>query len=325
MESKTKNRKTRQQIGAMAARAFDGMALAAGEDAIVEMKDGWFNASYQVRLADGREVILKIAPPAGSEVLTYESNIMTTEVAAMRLVRRNAAIPVPEIYFFDDASDLCDSPYFFMEKVAGDNLEHAKTDMAPEARAAIDRQIGEIIRAVNVFTGTYFGYEGDAELRADSWREAFVSILESVLDDGARKAVVYDFGYDEIRAAVHKHAAALDEIATPCLVHWDAWDPNWFVRDGKVAGIIDFERALWAEPLMEAHFRHVGGPEISDAMRGYGKTTFTLAEQERCHLYQLHLALVMNTECYYRNYDTDDVLNESRELMRSAMEWLKAN
>ena len=325
MESKTKNRKTRQQIEAMAARAFDGMALAAGEDAIVEMKDGWFNASYRVGLADGRDVILKIAPPAGSEVLTYESNIMTTEVASMRLVRRNPAIPVPEIYFFDDVRDLCDSAYFFMEKVAGDNLEHAKADMAPEARAAIDRQIGEIIRAVNAFTGTYFGYEGNTELRAATWREAFVKIVESVLDDGARKAVVYDFGYDEIRAAVRRHAAALDEIATPCLVHWDAWDPNWFVRDGKVAGIIDFERALWAEPLMEAHFRHVGGPEISDAMRGYGKTTFTLAEQERCQLYQLHLALVMNTECYYRNYDTDDVLNESRELMRSAMEWLKAN
>jgi aminoglycoside phosphotransferase (APT) family kinase protein len=325
MESKTKNRKTRQQIEAMAARAFDGMALAAGEDAIVEMKDGWFNASYRVGLADGRQVVLKIAPPAGSEVLTYESNIMTTEVAAMRLVRRNAAIPVPEIYYFDDVRDLCDSAYFFMEKVAGDNLEHAKAGMAPEARAAIDRQIGEIIRAVNAFTGTYFGYEGNTELRAATWREAFVKIVESVLDDGARKAVVYDFGYDEIRVAVRKHAAALDEIAAPCLVHWDAWDPNWFVRDGKVAGIIDFERALWAEPLMEAHFRNFGGPEISDAMRGYGKTTFTFAERERCQLYQLHLALVMNTECYYRNYDTDDVLNDSRKLMRSAMEWLKAN
>jgi aminoglycoside phosphotransferase (APT) family kinase protein len=325
MESKTKNRKTREQIGAMAARAFDGMALAAGEDAIVEMKDGWFNASYGVRLADGRQVVLKIAPPAGSEVLTYESNIMTTEVAAMRLVRRNPDIPVPEIYSFDDVRDLCDSAYFFMEKVAGDNLEHAKADMAPEARAAIDRQIGEIIRAVNAFTGTYFGYEGNTELRAATWREAFVKIVDSVLDDGARKAVVYDFGYDEIRVAVRKHAAALDEIAAPCLVHWDAWDPNWFVRDGKVAGIIDFERALWAEPLMEAHFRNFGGPEISDAMRGYGKTTFTFAERERCQLYQLHLALVMNTECYYRNYDTDDVLNDSRKLMRSAMEWLKAN
>jgi aminoglycoside phosphotransferase (APT) family kinase protein len=250
---------------------------------------------------------------------------MTTEVAAMRLVRRNAAIPVPEIYFFDDASDLCDSAYFFMEKVAGDNLEHAKADMAPEARAAIDRQIGEIIRAVNAFTGTYFGYEGNTELRAATWREAFVKIVESVLDDGARKAVVCDFDYDEIRVAVRNHAAALDEIETPCLVHWDAWDPNWFVRDGKIAGIIDFERALWAEPLMEAHFRNFGGPEISDAMRGYGKTAFTFAERERCQLYQLHLALVTNTECYYRNYDTDDVLNDSRKLMCSAMEWLKAN
>jgi aminoglycoside phosphotransferase (APT) family kinase protein len=325
MESKTKNRKTRQQIEAMTARAFDGMALAAGEDAIVEMKDGWFNASYQVRLADGREVVLKIAPPAGSEVLTYESNIMTTEVASMRLVRGNAAVPVPEIYSFDDARDLCDSPYFFMEKVVGDNLEHAKVGMAPEARAAIDRQIGEIIRAVNGFTGTYFGYEGNPKLRANTWREAFISIMDSVLDDGARKDVVYDFSPDEIRATVQRHGAALDEIATPCLVHWDAWDPNWFVRDGKVAGIIDFERALWAEPLMEAQFRNFGGPEINDAMRGYGKTTYTFAEKERCQLYQLHLALVMNTECYYRNYDTDEVMNDSRKYMRSAMEWLQAN
>jgi hypothetical protein len=72
MESKTKNRKTRLQLEAMAARAFGGMPLAGGEDAVTELKEGWFNASYNIRLADGREVILKIAPPQGAEVLLYE-------------------------------------------------------------------------------------------------------------------------------------------------------------------------------------------------------------------------------------------------------------
>jgi aminoglycoside phosphotransferase (APT) family kinase protein len=122
MESKTKNKKTREQIESMAVRAFDGLGLAAGEEAVLELKEGWFNAAYVVRLADGRQVVLKIAPPPDVEVMLYEKNIMATEVASMRLVRQNPAIPVPEICFFDDAHDLCDSDYFFMEKINGDNL-----------------------------------------------------------------------------------------------------------------------------------------------------------------------------------------------------------
>ena len=51
-----------------------------------ELKEGWFNVVYDLRLADGREVILKIAPPADAEILTYERNIMETEVGSMRLV-----------------------------------------------------------------------------------------------------------------------------------------------------------------------------------------------------------------------------------------------
>ena len=114
MESKTKNRKIRPQLETMAVRAFGGTTLAQGDGAVFELKEGWFNVAYNVRLADGREVVLKIAPPTDAEVLFYENNIMATEVAAMRLVRQNPAIPVPEIYYFDDAHDLCDSDYFFM-------------------------------------------------------------------------------------------------------------------------------------------------------------------------------------------------------------------
>lgn len=60
-------------------------------------------------------------------------------------------------------------------------------------------------------------------------------------------------------------------------------------------------------------------------MAGYGKTSFTPAEEVRCRLYSLHLALVMNTECYYRNYDTDDIFNFSRQYLAETMAWLQAN
>lgn len=331
MESKTKNKKSRAEIESMARRAFNGVGLASRDDAITELKQGWFNAAYDVRLADGRETILKIAPPLDAEVMLYEHNIMATEVESMQLVRANPAIPVPEIYFFDRSHELCDADYFFMEKIHGDNLDSVKASLPPETQAALETHIGEIVREINSFPGHYFGYPGNPDLRASTWKEAFIKIVESVLEDAARKAVVFDgaetsdFGYDELRAMLHKHAPALDEITTPCLVHWDAWDPNFFARDGRIVGIVDFERALWAEPLMEAQFRQFGDGGITHSMRGYGKTAFTFAEQQRNALYSLHLALVMHTECFYRNYDTDDVFNFSRLYLGATMGWLQAN
>ncbi len=119
MESKTKNRKTPEQIARMVERAFPGLTMANNADAVTELKEGWFNVVYNVILSDGREVILKIAPPPGAEVLTYEKSIMTTEVATMRMAAKNPAIPVPEIFYYDTAHDLCDSDYFFMKKLSG--------------------------------------------------------------------------------------------------------------------------------------------------------------------------------------------------------------
>jgi aminoglycoside phosphotransferase (APT) family kinase protein len=309
----------------MVGRAFSGLGLADGDDAVLELKDGWFNASYRVRLSDGRGVVLKIAPPRDAEVMRYERNIMAIEVATMRLVRQNPAIPVPEIYHFDDTHELCDADYFFMEHMTGDSLEHVINSLSPVTKASVERHIGEIVREINSFHGVYFGYDGNPDLRADTWREAFIRIVESVLQDAADKNVRFDFGYDELRATILKHAPALEEVTTPCLVHWDAWNPNFFVQDGKITGIIDFERALWAEPLMEAQFRQFGDGGITDSMRGYGKTAFTLAEEQRNHLYALHLGLVMHTECFFRNYDTPHIFNVSRQYIGANMEWLNAN
>ncbi len=325
MESKTNNRKTRAQITRMAEKAFSGTTLAAGEDAISELKEGWFNAAYDVRLVDGRAVILKIAPPPDAEVLTYEHNIMTTEVETMRLVAQNPAIPVPEIYYFDTDRDVCDADYFFMEKLAGDNLDHVKKSLPPEIQVQIDQRIGVIIREINSFTGTYFGYDGNSALRGATWKEAFLTIMDSVLEDGERKNADYGFNVADIRAVIQKHAPTLEEVTTPQLVHWDAWDLNFFVKDGQITGLLDFERALWADPLMEAQFRALAWGGVSESMRGYGKTTFTPEEEARCYLYTLHLALVAKTECYYRNYDTDEVSNLSKMLMVPTMQWLQEN
>ncbi len=324
MESKTKNRKTPAQVAKMAERAFDGISLAEGEDALIELKEGWFNAAYLVKLTDGREVVLKIAPPSDAEVMTYEKNIMTTEVESMRLAAQNPLIPVPEIYYFDQQHDLCDSDYFFMEKLSGENYEHIKKSLPKPIQTQIDEQIGRIIREINQVSGTYFGYDGNPDLRADTWKEAFLKIMDSVLEDGRKKEADY-FGYsiEQIRDIVLKHAPALEAVKIPRMVHWDAWDLNFFAKDGEITGLLDFERALWGDPLLEAQFRALAFEGVSDSLRGYGKTEFTHEEDQRCHLYTLHLALVMKTEGYYRNYDTDMVSNLAKMLLIPTMLWLE--
>lgn len=92
LRGRTKNKKTREQIAAMVKLAFDGVGLYPQVDAVQELTEGWYNAAYLVRLADGRETVLKIAPPPGVEIMAYEQNIMRTEVSAIRLAAQNPAI-----------------------------------------------------------------------------------------------------------------------------------------------------------------------------------------------------------------------------------------
>jgi aminoglycoside phosphotransferase (APT) family kinase protein len=73
----------------------------------------------------------------------------------MRQARKNPAIPVPEIYFYDHDHDLCDADYFFMEKLSGENYGYVKESLPQSIQAQIDRQIGAIIREVNKHTGTF--------------------------------------------------------------------------------------------------------------------------------------------------------------------------
>jgi hypothetical protein len=60
-------------------------------------------------------------------------------------------------------------------------------------------------------------------------------------------------------------------------------------------------------------------------MQGYGKTAFSSEEDERCQLYSLHLSLVMKTECYYRNYDSDEISTMALAIIAQTMQWLQAN
>jgi aminoglycoside phosphotransferase (APT) family kinase protein len=298
-----------------------------GGEAIVrtfqELTDGYFNAAYLIELADDRRCVLKVAPPAAVRVLRYEHDIMHAEVEVMRLVRAHTTMPVPEIYRFDASGHLLESPFFLMEFVPGVALDKLRSTLAPADQQAIDREVGAYLRQMNGIVGVSFGYIAPPAKRYGAWRPAFLAMLDDVLADGAAMEVGLLQPYDVIRRQVERCAAVLDEVITPQLVHWDLWDGNIFVDPAThaILGVIDFERALWGDPLMEVQYRRLEAP--AGFAEGYGRPLLsTPAERLRRVLYNIYLYLIIVIEAAYRQYESQDLELWARQQLAQELERL---
>ncbi|WP_025704190.1 phosphotransferase family protein [Paenibacillus graminis] len=317
MESFTKVHLDDQQLRALAASTF-------GTDTAIisskELTGGFFNTAYDLELSDGRSVILKVAPAGETETLSYEKDIMRAEVEALRLVLAAGKVPVPAVYGFDESLRLIPSPFFFMEKVGGDPYNEVKDNLPEEVRVSIEREVGQYQRLINGIKGERFGLFGQSpDTPTKTWRETFTAMIHSVLDDGQRLGAVLPASCDEIRQGLEGFLPALEEVTEPRLIHWDLWNGNIFVKDGAIVSIIDWERALWGDVLMEYYFRHF---ENSPAFfAGYGATFDSPNEQLRIKLYDLYLDLILVIECYSRQYKDE---NHIRWAFENLQETLKA-
>lgn len=302
MESFTKVKLKDSELQLLVAAAFGNDAGIAGSK---ELTGGFFNTAYDLELSDGRPVILKVAPGPETEVLSYEKDIMRAEVEALRLMRAAGGVPVPEVYSYDESLKLISSPYFFLEKVEGQPYNEIKDSLTPEQQASIEYEVGQYQRRINEITGPAFGLFGQSpDGSGRPWREIFRSILLNVLQDAVRLGAQLPASLTEFEQVLEHYLPALDEVTQPRLVHWDLWNGNIFVQNGRIVSIIDWERAMWGDVLQEYYFRHF---ENSAAFHeGYGMTFTSRNEQLRKQLYDLHLDLILAVECYSRQYKDEN-------------------
>ncbi|MEO3754522.1 aminoglycoside phosphotransferase family protein [Streptomyces sp. B6B3] len=303
MESITKNRQSPAVLRAMIERAYGADRTPTGEGWASELGHGWFNVAYRIRLRDGADVVLKIAPPAGVEVMTYERGAMSIELDTLDLLRKHTSVPVPTVDFADRSHELCDADYFFMPYVDADNLGIIADQLPAAEREAYMTQLGAANRELNSVRGPGFGpLAGPVD---PSWRRVFTGMIEDVLVDGERRGVDLGWDYGTVRAVVAEHADSLDAVTEPRLVEWDLWDSNVMVRDGRIVCVIDHERAFYGDPLIEAGFTGTQLAVFGDArpfMRGYGHPELTARQRVRRRLYCLHLLLIMVIETVYRGH-----------------------
>lgn len=322
MESTTKNRQPVSVLRRMVQRAYGPDLVPESDDFADEMTEGWFNVAYRVRLRDGRQVVLKIAPPADVPVLTREIGMMRAELEAMRLVSEQTAVPVPRVDFADLTHELIDADYFFMEFIDAENfgLAAAAEQLDPAVVDAGNRELGVLNRQINSVVGPHFGpLLGPGY---GTWREAFTAMVEDTIADGERAGVDIGWDYDQVREVLAGNAAVLDRVQVPQLVEVDLWAKNSMMKDGRIVAILDHERAIYGDPLMEAGLTGLDMPQFGDPaefMEGMGLGELNPDQRTRRRLYSLYLALIMAVETKYRGHTDTEVYDFARTQLDAVM------
>lgn len=308
----TKSTLTPDVINAMVEKAFGCKA-----DSMEELTEGFFNIAYKIQV-NNQSVILKIAPPKNIDVMTHEKNIMYSEVDSMCRVAKATNVPVPKVLFYDDSCVICDSPYFFMEMLDGRSFSTCMDEYSTEEKYEIHKQIGKYNEQLNQLTNDKFGYYCQEDKQGSNWYEVFKSMLEDTFVDAERKNITRPVTKDELLMLLERDKYIFDEVKQPKFVHWDIWAGNVFIKDKEITGIIDFERCLWADELMEVGFRTYGYEQ--GFLDGYGITKLTLEQEKRAKWYDIYLFLIVSLEYNYRQYDTMDSYHWACEMLEN---WVK--
>ena len=317
MESLTKNRQSRETVQKIAEKFFPDDRMAEYE----ELTEGYFNVAYEITLLSGRSVILKVAPSDEVPVMSYEKNIMFAETESMKMAAANPDIPVPLVYGYDDSRSICPSPYFLMEKLRGNSLYSIRENLPEENINAIKKETGEVNRRINEIICPRFGLPGQQECQGEEWFPVFRRMMEMGIEDAEARAVDLKVSAGEILECLEKDRRFFEEVKTPCLVHWDIWAGNIFTDGICVTGIIDWERSLWGDPLLEVGFRTF---DVDICFRkGYGKERLTESEERRALWYDVYMAVLQALECEYMHYDTMEMYERGVRLLGEQMKRMR--
>lgn len=306
-EAASKNRQSDEKIRELAGRAFPERSVTG----IAELNAGMCNALYRLTLDDGRQVVLKISAPGMEFKCTNESWLMESETEAMRLIEARApGVRAPRLLYYDDSRTACSGKYFFMECVEGELMAERMKSLPKATVDALHRETGRYVNLIGGVTNESFGIVGSG-IEFDSLFGLVRLLVHNVAGDLETHGADVGVSFDAIRARLEADRPHFDAYdGPPRLVHFDIWENNIILKNDEIAGLLDWERALWGEVLMEERFRDYN--DIPAFFEGFGRTKFTESERVRMTWYNIWMDFASMNERYFRMYDPE--LADSREI-----------
>lgn len=236
MKSKTKTLPTDAVLGDMLKQA--GLNSAGVQFRL--LGDGMFNAVFAAET--NPPVVMKIAPRPQVPVMTYERDMLATELYWYDQIRQHTEITVPDILYSDPAGNLCGAPWVVMERLPG-----VHRDKCPLPSTEKHRRTAEMVAQIHNVSGTGYGYVQNGLY--ENWADAYISMIENLLADARRMGKTSRRG-QRLLAYARQYRAVL--AAAPCvMVNFDLWSSNILCHtvDGQTRfAWIDPERSLWGGP-----------------------------------------------------------------------------
>ncbi len=252
MKSRTKNLLTTEQITYL-------MKVNFGDDCkvgkITELEGGMFNSAYLIeRPMEQDKIVLKVSIKPETKTLTYEKDLMPTEVAVFKMIGENTKIPTPKILASDFSKKHIPSNYFFMTALDGVAMTKVQKKITKENLLDIKKKLAGYLAELHQIHGSYFGYFTQQEAcQYKTWKDAYISMMTMILHDGKQNGT--KLPYDRYEKVLRDKTKYLEDIKVASLVDYDLWAGNVFVKQqgGKyvIEGIIDFERAFWGDAMAD--------------------------------------------------------------------------
>ncbi|KAJ9647268.1 hypothetical protein H2199_002255 [Coniosporium tulheliwenetii] len=260
----------------------------------VERLQAGLHRIYLLSIADGSRLVLKCRPPCNTRLLRHEQQSLEAEARVLDLVKVNAMyLPLPTRLIY----------------LPGTPLSHPALRLSTAERARIDATLGAHLGSLSALRAPAFGpfCRVLAGTGSSTWREAFLSLLESVLRDA--EDMLVSIPYDGIRYCVAQQAHLLDQVTEARLVALDAGLPrNVLVdeRSRQVCGLLGFGNVVWGDPAMAGVF--AGASEAF--YEGFGQ----MPARSGGSGYAVHRAVVAVVTHYYRPQSDDEELEARRSL-----------
>ena len=283
-------------------RLFENAGIT-GITSIAPLGAGEYNAVYAVE-AD-KAYVLKVAPAADTPILTYEKEMMKSEVYWYSLLRTQTDIRVPEVYFADDSKTLIPTAYFIMEKLEGTQMDQFQ--MTADEKTECSRKVAQMVAQLHQIQNTEFGYLQNGLY--GNWYDALTSMLENLICDAERVGKKSPKGR-KLLAYAQKYEHILKEV--PCtMVNYDAWMPNMLCRrleNGEIEiAWIDPERSFWGDRIFDFISLEFPKPlsKKTLSVRAYNEVSGQpiLCSREECIRFAFAegvMALIQEVEKYYR-------------------------
>ncbi|MBC7959107.1 MAG: aminoglycoside phosphotransferase family protein [Vallitaleaceae bacterium] len=308
MESTTKTQIDPNAVKKICDRIY-GKNCAISE--IKELADGCYNASYMVHVeSENCDIIIKAAPSDDIPILSYEKDIMKTEVHLYKKVKEATKIPIPALIDVNFERDLTGVPYFVSERLYGQPLNKVEA-LSYETRKILYTQLAKYLALLHKIEGDHYGYPA-LKKEFGTYRETFLDMVGILVKDGQKVGAGFPIDYEDFFKLIENHSDVLEDVKRPILVHFDLWDGNVFVKDMEsnptIEGLIDFERSFYGDrlgDLMQASF-NIDLEKDTYFLDTYNahtdeKIIYGSREKKRVLLHKIYLFAIMIIESKFRD------------------------